>query len=154
MQMQVEHKRSICSLYFLEFTPCMMSIIYSHTCAPDQNSFSNLFSMLSFSSPPPPPLLASLPPFFFFSPLNIWIRWTQWSQKSTCPPAPRPSWTGGTRLWWPPASRSEDAPPRTSFGSRGCAGGARRKPRTSPTAPAPRTCATCGSRRATRRGRR
>lgn len=56
MQIQVERKKSICSLcqgYFLLFVHCIMTIIYSYTCAQDQYSFFNLFSMLSTPLPSP-----------------------------------------------------------------------------------------------------
>lgn len=77
----------------------------------------------------------------------------QWSQRSTCPQAPPPCWTAATSRWWPPASPSEAAPPPRFSGRRSCTDGARSRVRRRPTAPAPRTCATCGSRRAMPRAR-
>ena len=105
MQIQVERKSvcSPCQGYFLEFMHCMMSIMYSYTCTPDQYSFSYLFSMLSFSSPPP-----SLP-----SSSRLLFLFLFWSVG--------PSGTKGLRVCGPhgsPGRRGRDSGSRLHSGAR------------------------------------
>lgn len=102
----------------------------------DQYVFHNLYSILSF------------PPFLF-----LFTLLSQWSQRCMCPLAHQLYLMAVTSHWWLPASQSVAFQLQRFSGRQSCMGEVRSKVKMSLMAPPQYMCATCGSRRATLRGR-